>query len=103
MTPFSLRFAATKLLSIVLVPRDLCAQLHDNTCLQHRLIVFLPCGHKGSCTENDPTLGVTHCSRPEVLHNCWTQATSFSFCSRPAIYVLGLVHSTLSFLEAGAV
>lgn len=102
-TPFSLRFAATKLLSTVLVPRDGCAQLHDNSSLKPKLIVFLPCGHKGPCTENDPTLGVMHCSCPEVLHNCWTQATSFSFRSRPANYVLGLIHSTLSFLEAGAV
>lgn len=79
------------------------AQPHGNTCLQHRLTVFLPCGDKGPCTENGPALGVMHRSRPEVLRNCYTRATSCSFCSRPANYVLGLVHSTLSFWEAGAV
>lgn len=50
-----------------------------------------------------PTLGTVYCHYHEVLGNCWTQATSFSFCSRPVNYVLGLLHSTMSFSETGAV
>lgn len=102
MPPFSLRFAVTKFLPS---PHSLgCVSTTPwGRRLKHRFVVFIPCGHKGPCTENDPALGVMHCYHPEALHNCWTPATSFSFCSRPANYVLGLVHSTMSFLEAEAV
>lgn len=91
-----------------IAPWSLCPQVnmhnfHDETSLQHRLVVFIPSGHKGPCTAKTPSLGVRRCYHPEVLHNCWTQAISFSFCSRPVNYVLGLVHSAMSFLEAETV
>lgn len=93
MIPFSLRFAATKLLSIVLV---------------HNLMVTPACSTGSLCfcpvVTKGPALKMTlHYSHPEVLRNCWTWATSCSFCSRPANYELGLVHSSLSFWEAGAI